>query len=147
MNWLMRTILATGAGAAAAAGGSSGGAAADPLAHYRWEARPVLVFAAGGDARLDEQLRRFAADKAAMRDRDIVLVEVSGRSARVDEGPLRDAGSLRRRFGIAEDGFAVILVGKDGSEKRRVAEVIDPHAFYELIDTMPMRQDEMRRED
>ncbi len=143
MIWLKRTLLATGICTAAAAGGW-GGAATDPLAEYRWQARPVLVFAPAGDGRMAEQIERFAADGSATRDRDIVLVEIAGGSARA-EGRPQDASALRRRFDVADAEFAVILVGKDGTEKKRVAEVTDPRVFFAAIDGMPMRRDEMRR--
>ncbi len=116
------------------------------MAEYRWQARPVLVFAPEGDRRLGEQAERFAADQAARRDRDIVLIEIDGRSAQADGQAVPGGVALRRRFGIPETEFAVILIGKDGGEKMRAAEVTDPQAFYDLIDTMPMRRDEMRRQ-
>lgn len=145
MNWIERTLFATAIAAAAAAGGRSGSAAADVLAAYRWKNRPVLVFAPEGDARLHEQAGRFAAEQGKKRERDIVLIEIVGGSARADGQAAPYARTLRRRFGVEDAEFAVILVGKDGTEKMRVGEVTEPYAFYDLIDTMPMRHQEMRR--
>ena len=42
------------------------------------------------------------------------------------------------------DAFAVRLVGKDGGVKRSSDAIVDPAALYALIDSMPMRQREMR---
>lgn len=107
-------------------------AGADPLAGYRWEKRPVVVFAPGpGDARLAEQLERFAAARDALEERaTVVIVDAEGPSA------------LRDRFDPTP--FAVILVGKDGAEKFRSPEPVPVEALSERIDAMPMRRREMR---
>ena len=101
------------------------------LADLRWERRPILVFAEPGDPRLAEQLARFEAERAALEERDtLVIVDSLAGSA------------LRRRF--APEGFTVILVGKDGGEKFRKGGPVDPATLTALIDTMPMRRREMR---
>jgi hypothetical protein len=46
---------------------------------------------------------------------------------------------LLSEFGIGADSFGVVLIGKDGSEKLRVAGVPDLEAIYAVIDGMPMR--------
>jgi hypothetical protein len=100
------------------------------LAALRWAARPVLVFAAGDDPRLAEQLALFEANAADMAARRTVVV--------VDGG---EGGALRARF--APDGFAVVLVGLDGGEKFRASAVVDPDRLDALIDRMPMRRREL----
>ena len=111
---------------------SSSLAATGDLASYRWDARPILVFAAAGDPRLDEQISRLNAAEAALRERDnVIIVDTSGTSA------------LWTRY--APGDFAVILIGKDGGEKLRRSRVVDPAELNALIDTMPMRRQEMRR--
>jgi len=107
------------------------GGALDP---YRWEARPILVFAPGeDDPRLARQLQRFAGAEAALADRRTVVI--------VDTEP---GSALRRRF--EPQGFTVILVGLDGGEKLRRGDVLEPRELNALIDTMPMRQRELRRQ-
>jgi len=101
------------------------------LSTLRWEARPVLVFAADDDPRLAEQLRLFEEAGAAMAERRMTVI--------VDTGP---GSALRTRFG--PDGFTIILLGLDGGEKFRAAEITPPGALTDLIDTMPMRRQEMR---
>ncbi|MEO1459849.1 MAG: DUF4174 domain-containing protein [Pseudomonadota bacterium] len=101
------------------------------LEAYRWSARPILVFAEPEDPRLDAQLDALDRARAALAERDnVVIVDTAERSA------------LRRRFAPA--GFTVILVGKDGGEKLRRRRVVKPAELNALIDTMPMRQNEMR---
>ena len=70
-------------------------------------------------------------------------------------GPVQDAigytrfraganRDLRRRFEPNRLGLTVVLVGKDGLEKGRWNRPVDVDEIFALIDTMPMRQREMR---
>ncbi len=104
---------------------------ADTLEAYRWRARPVLVVAAPGDARADAQKGLMEAARAELAARDVVVIEAD------------PSTPLGRRFGPA---FSVVLVGKDGGEKARWREPVDPQAIAREIDGMPMRREEMRRE-
>lgn len=104
------------------------------LERYRWQARPVLIFAPSPE---DPSYRAATAQLAALRDglaeRDIVVL--------VDTDP--DAGgALRDRLGA--EGFEMLLVGKDGGVKMRAGEVIAPETLFTTIDRMPMRQREMQ---
>ena len=58
--------------------------------------------------------------------------------------PAADASALRARFEVPSDGFAVILVGKDGLEKLRGTAPIEMAKIFETIDAMPMRRQEMQ---
>ncbi len=80
-------------------------------------------------------------------ERDLKLVEVLAVGAsRVDGQPMTAASAarLRQQFGIDSDAFAVILIGKDGTEKQRERAPIEPVALFRTIDAMPMRQQERR---
>lgn len=102
----------------------------DGLASMRWQARPVLVFAEAGDARLDAQMALFEANAEDMADRrNVVVVDTSAESA------------LRTQF--RPEGFTVVLVGLDGGEKFRSGAVVAPDQLDALIDTMPMRRREI----
>lgn len=104
---------------------------AESLDPYLWNSRPIVIFAAEGDPLIDRQLARFKAERAALIERDNVLILET-----------RPDAALTQRF--RPDGFTVILVGKDGAEKFRATEVIAPEVLLGLIDTMPMRRREMR---
>mgnify|MGYP006275992019 FL=1 len=57
------------------------------------------------------------------------------------------ARELRDRFDVATDAFAVILLGLDGTEKRRETAPLSVDDLFRTIDAMPMRRAEMQRED
>lgn len=120
----------------------------DPMAQYLWSDRPILVFAPSTyDTRLLEQIGRFSMHRKEYRDRHIKVLQIAGVSMRSNGRPVPHAPAMRERYGVSMDEFVVILVGKDGGEKLRVSSVTDPRVFYDLIDTMPMRQQEMSRPD
>lgn len=141
MNWAKHTLLATVITAASTEGG---GAGENPLAPHLWAHRPIVMFAPReDDGRLREQLALFAEHRAGMVERDIVIVVVAGGKTRIGDRSLAGGPALRNRFRIADETFAAILIGKDGSEKMRRLDVTAPQVFYSLIDTMPMRREEM----
>ena len=51
-----------------------------------------------------------------------------------------------KRFKLSGAAFTVLLIGKDGGEKLRSHEIVSPETLCQLIDSMPMRQEEMREE-
>ncbi|MBY0287893.1 MAG: DUF4174 domain-containing protein [Mycobacteriaceae bacterium] len=122
-------------------------AAADELGNYRWEHRPLLVFAAtDSDPRLVETLNRIEASRCDFVSRDMVLgLVVTGGNSTLDGQVINtdEPQRLRDRYAIGENAFSVLLIGKDGGEKLRVDEVPDLQAIYDLIDGMPMRTREM----
>ena len=69
--------------------------------------------------------------------------------SRVGKQPLADgdAAALRAHFGVEDDGFLAVLIGKDGTEKERYEAPVAADAVFEAIDAMPMRQREMRDDD
>lgn len=44
------------------------------------------------------------------------------------------------------DGFEAVLIGKDGGVKARQTEELDMSAFFDAIDRMPMRQQEIQQQ-
>ncbi len=126
--------LALALPAAAEIPGGPAPAGEDGLAGYRWESRPVLVFApSASDPRYEAQIASFRDAAEALAERDIVVL--------ADTDP-RSGSALRR--GIGDDDASVILVGKDGGVKLRAAAPVDPAVILDLVDGMPMRRREMQ---
>lgn len=113
-------------------------ASADILAGYVGKLRPILVFAPDRyDARLVEQRGRFSFHRREFRDREVIVIEIGGPFMRAEGRGLPHGPELRERFGVPEEDFAIVLLGKDGTEKHRLTEVVDAHVFYDLIDNLP----------
>ncbi|BBY94553.1 hypothetical protein MGALJ_42220 [Mycobacterium gallinarum] len=122
-------------------------AVADELGDYRWERRPLLVFApTDSDPRVVETLGRIEASRCDFVSRDMVLglVVTEGNSTLDGQAINADESQrLRDRHAIGENAFSVVLIGKDGGEKLRVNEVPDLSVIFAVIDGMPMRSREM----
>jgi hypothetical protein len=138
---LMLVVLATSTALGSAT------AVADELGDYRWERRPLLVFASTDtDPRLVETLRRIEASRCDFIARDMVLGQVVTEGMSQLDGHViaaDEAQQLMDRYAIRENAFSVLLIGKDGGEKLRINEVPDLQAIYAVIDGMPMRSREM----
>jgi hypothetical protein len=105
-------------------------AAAQPLR------RLVVVVGQPDDPRVAQQHAALAPAAAALRARDVVVQDITPESARRE----------RPDLGVtAQAAFEVILVGKDGGVKLRRGQPVAAAEITALIDTMPMRQSEMRR--
>lgn len=122
-------------------------AVAAELSDYRWERRPLLVFApTGSDPRLVETLSRIEASRCDFVSRDMVIgLVVSEGNSTLDGQAItvEESQQLMSQYAIGENAFSVILIGKDGGEKLRRNEVPDLDEIYAVIDGMPMRSREM----
>lgn len=106
----------------------------EDLAARQWENRLLVVFAdEEADLRLEAQRREMGVHVAAMKERDVVLVEVVGEDA------------LRETLGVEKTGFHVVLVGKDGGVKLRSDAPVAGTRVIMLIDAMPMGEQELRK--
>jgi len=118
------------------------------LSEQQWQHRIVLIFAPSERSpAYQQQMKAWEAHQAGWQERDPKLVEVLAVGAsRVDGQPMTAAAAarLRHQFGIDSDAFAVILIGKDGTEKQRERAPVEPTALFRTIDAMPMRQQERR---
>ena len=118
-------------------------AMAAELNDYLWERRPLLLFApTESDPRLVETMRRIEASRCDFVDRDMVLGRIVTQGASTLDGHVVGTNQAQRlisKFGISTGSFSVVLIGKDGGEKLRVADVPDLQAIYAVIDGMPMR--------
>lgn len=121
---------------------------------HRWEHRLLFVLASSDTAdALTVQRSAFDDRDAGFQDRDLLLLFLNGeaegrllQAPGAEPQPLTEAAVRRLydHFGVPTDAFRVVLVGKDGTEKRRDAEPVSARSIFDTIDAMPMRQREMR---
>jgi Domain of unknown function (DUF4174) len=112
--------------------------------------RVFIVFADAGDPRVEAQAKELLAQRDAMTERDMTALTVMG------DGTIKpihgkapagiDANALRTRYQVeASAAFTALLIGKDGTVKWREQRPADPGELFALIDTMPMRRQEMKQ--
>lgn len=116
---------------------------------YRWKNRLVLICAPSRNSTPYRRQKDLLAGKQEeMQDRDIVVIELlmTGES-KIGPSPLTmdQQVHMRADYAVPSDGFQFILVGKDGGVKLRAGQPVKPEDLFELVDSMPMRQEEIRR--
>ena len=87
--------------------------------------RSVMVFAAPADPQRREQLDALAFDAAAVARRDVIVVDVAERL---------DALALCDLYGVLPGTFAVVLIGRDGTEIERWHEPMETKELWAAID-------------
>ncbi len=125
-------------------------AEADTLLQYAWRQRPLIVISPiRNDPRFKKQESEFSNTGPALLERAIVLIEIVGDQVDTKHGPSAsgEAAALRKRLGIKRDEFSVVLLGKDTRVKLRSSEPVSAAAIFSLIDSMPMRRQEMRTQE
>ncbi len=120
------------------------------LDRLRDKHRPVVVFGSkADDAKVAKQRHSWAGPlpEAGVKDRDIIVVEVFTQGEGKAGGEVlkpEEARELRQMFSVADDSFAVVLIGRDGGDKFRWTEPVSAQEIFGKIDAMPMRQQEVQ---
>ena len=119
------------------------------LSQFQWKNRLLFLFAPERSHPLFDALQKsIAIEQAEVADRDLVVFEIleSGPS-RMDMTDLdpQVAQSLRDKLEVPRGRFSIILVGKDGGIKLNRQEQTRLEDIFGLIDSMPMRREEMRQ--
>ena len=119
------------------------------MTDYAWNNRVLVVFADEPSKQLDAQRSELAGQERELADRDMVVFAVIGDRRIVslfgDAPPSDEASEIRQKFDVPLHApFTVLLIGKDGGVKWRDQRPARPGELFALIDTMPMRKQEMR---
>jgi hypothetical protein len=149
--------------------GQSAGNAADVMAHAPVEqpntsssntgsntgqlqrGRPVILFARDpASPLLAQQLELLGADPAGLKERMVTVTRIISDQGHASATGTAHNPSVTRQFQSQfnvdpEEPFLFILVGKDGGVKLRSRQVVGLDQLYGLIDSMPMRQREIRQ--
>ena len=118
----------------------------DPDA-LRWKNRILVLFSpTESDPSFRLQKKDLASSAEGVLERDLMILEIleKGNSQAgnmlLSEKAVED---IRMRLGARSGAFEVLLIGKDGMVKLRSAEPVPVKDLFGLIDSMPMRRQEM----
>lgn len=119
----------------------------NPVNVHIWNKRVLIVSASSptniGYKRQNQILEK---DKKGMKERDLVIYRL------YDDHWLDPSNSvlsqsqaeeIYREYTIQRGTFSVLLIGKDGGIKMRKDDIVSTKEIFQLIDSMPMRQQEM----
>lgn len=93
-------------------------------------------------------MRGFEDQEDGIPDRGLIVLELfgNGGSRLGDKSlPQEVAQGMGPQFDVGADGFSIILIGEDGTVRFRSLTSVSVSELFGLIDTMPMRQQEMLR--
>lgn len=120
----------------------------NPVSKHKWKERVLIVTASSpsniGFKRQDQILTK---GKKGMKDRDLVIYRLYTDHWLDHKNNLlseKEAQSLYQNYNIDSATFSVVLLGKDGSVKMRKTDIVSTREIFQLIDSMPMRQQEMK---
>ena len=121
------------------------------LKNYVWHKRVLIIFAVDArNERFNLQISALKEEKKGLEDRDLVVVNIFGKSG-LDENnkPIsaEKVRTLRKKYAISDNEFKVILIGKDGGTKKTADQPLDNQQLFKIIDMMPMRKDEMQNKE
>ena len=117
------------------------------LEDLQWKNRVMVIIAPDSTqkfaAPLLNQVERYQKD---FLDRDMVLIALFSKAvSHMDGKPINELSlkRLKNQFDVATS-FRVLLIGKDGGTKLNQTQSTDLNDIFSLIDTMPMRKNEVR---
>lgn len=122
----------------------------DVMGALAWHHRVLLLFAPSREqANYLEQLEILGSDTEGLRERNIVVWLIVADQSPSLNGTIQSdlsSNAFRSRYRVPASDYAVVLVGKDGGVKLRQNAPVSLNELFELIDAMPMRQEEMRKQ-
>ena len=121
----------------------------NPILKHQWEERVLIVTASSPtNIGYKSQQQLLTEGKKGMKERNLVIYRLySDHWVDPNQEMLsqEDADAIYDAYGIEKGTFSVVLIGKDGGVKMRKDDLVSTREIFQLIDSMPMRQQEMRR--
>jgi hypothetical protein len=119
------------------------------LTAYRWKKRLLFVFALSEEDQTYYTLKKeIAGQDKELNERDLSVFYVLEKGeSRLDWKRIEPAQALflRKHFSVPSGKTMILLIGKDGGEKLRQDGLVEMKQIFRIIDAMPMRQEEMKR--
>ena len=130
----------------------SSAVSAQMLQKHLWEDRVILLFASNQEqSLLKKELHLLTLSSAEVTERDLLIYQIFPGGGIPPDGGLIGAPEVRTlydSYDVAQaEAFTFILIGKDGTVKLRENSLVKTARLFALIDQMPMRRAEMRRQD
>jgi len=120
----------------------------NPLSPYKWENRVLLIFSESQE-QITEQKKKWFVDREGLNDRDLVIFEFNNRHGKSPDHVMLKAKQVNwfyEHYNSKNAEFKVVLIGKDGGVKLQTNEYLSTKKLFSTIDAMPMRQEEMKRD-
>lgn len=123
------------------------------LEKHKWENRILIVKRSDvKSTKYQEQLEEFNNSNEELIDRKLIMYKITGDDfvlADFNNSGQHDSGKITRilneKILNKKEKFEVILIGLDGEIKLHQTEILLKEDLYKIIDSMPMRRNELDR--
>ncbi len=113
----------------------------------QWKNRVLIILTNDTkNAEYNKQLREFDRELLNFNERKLIVYRVTPASYSIGLKPsVKSISSkLYKNYKKTKSGFEVILIGLDGGTKLRKDSLLTKQELYRLIDSMPMRKNEIK---
>lgn len=123
---------------------------AQELSQHQWKNRIILLLTDSFENDSLRQQKEFLSKfSKELKERKLIQYEISPYYYRF--GTNTDhielgTSTLFQKYNPTNEPFKIVLIGLDGGVKLEKNIAIDPSQIFELIDQMPMRQNELRND-
>ncbi len=122
---------------------------AQDLSDHQWKNRLVLILTESKSLGVyKDQINELLTDRPDLEERKLVIYSVMPDQYKkgITSQEWVNSKDLYDEYKKAEDEFEVILIGLDGGVKLRQTKLLTNDKLFAIIDGMPMRRAEIRRE-
>ncbi|WP_299126232.1 DUF4174 domain-containing protein [uncultured Winogradskyella sp.] len=126
---------------------------AQNLEMHKWKNRVLIVKTLDANSeKYQDQIKEFKNSTKELIDRKFVLYQIVTKDyvlINYQNNELNHSGKISKK--LAEEilnekaNFEIILIGLDGEIKLKQTEVLMKEDLYKIVDSMPMRKNELRR--
>lgn len=120
----------------------------NPLQNYRWKNRIILLYAHETSEAYYEQRGFIKSDAEGIEERDLLIFELFKKKGYDPDGQLLTNYDYRwfmNKYIRKQNNFQFTLIGKDGGVKLDADEPVTNKRLFGLIDRMPMRIQDMKK--
>jgi len=121
---------------------------AQTLKTLQWQNRLILVMADDtSNLNFKKQITHLTKNKEALTERKLIIYKVfpNQYSKGLEIIELKSSNDLNKKYNPKQKPFKVVLIGLDGRVKLEQNEIITIEQLKSIIDAMPMRKNEMRK--
>ena len=120
---------------------------AQDLSKHQWKDRLILIVAEQKNEKFQQQLTELQKHQQGLNERKLVIYQILPEKYTTGfEGEnWKNSSDLYSKYKTKKSDFRVILIGLDGGEKLEQTEVLSAEKLFNTIDSMPMRQAEIRK--
>ena len=117
------------------------------IKQHQWKERVLILVTKTTDNKIfKEQIAVFKKESKNFKERKLIMYNVTPKQYINDTKSTEwiSNDTLYKQYKNEKSSFEIILIGLDGSIKLRQTTVVSKEDLYGLIDSMPMRRNELR---